>query len=339
MKDENKRLVETPDNIEVTQFEERLSEYNSFVSDHWLDLLLPDKEFRTVMAGQRSDDEDLDEPSIGDNSERLSRSLDLLFDSQLYRVFNNNSLDEGGRFYGGWWQHIPSQYRHYITIDWYPTKEIDFSNMQAAMLYALEGKSLPGDAYSIEGIDPKYRKLLKRSFFKLINATGRIRPPERSSLPSGWTWKEVMEALRDKHSAIEKHFNTGIGIRLQKTDSEIADMVMWAMREQGKLVLPVHDSFITQEGYAKLVVHQMQNVYRYKMKKDIDVTADASWSEINVTPEAWELDRLGIRYADEAISDLEIDPEFEGYLRRKRDFFSTDRQQWFHTHNAFAANI
>ena len=34
----------------------------------------------------------------------------------LYRPFNNGSFEEGGRFYGGWWQSVPKEFRPSITI-------------------------------------------------------------------------------------------------------------------------------------------------------------------------------------------------------------------------------
>ena len=37
------------------------------------------------------------------------------------RIFNNGSFEEGGRFYGGWWERVPSRYRPQITIDGMPT--------------------------------------------------------------------------------------------------------------------------------------------------------------------------------------------------------------------------
>jgi hypothetical protein len=35
----------------------------------------------------------------------------------LTRMFTNGSFEEGGRFYRGWWQNVPSEYRKFITID------------------------------------------------------------------------------------------------------------------------------------------------------------------------------------------------------------------------------
>jgi hypothetical protein len=43
---------------------------------------------------------------------------------------------------------------------------------------------------------------------------------------------------------VTKRFNTDIGLKLQRLDSEIAVLVITKMMDKGHVVLPVHDSFI-----------------------------------------------------------------------------------------------
>ena len=45
-------------------------------------------------------------------------------------ALNNWSFDEGGRFYGGWWERVPSRYRSHITIDGMPTVEMNYAAIQ-----------------------------------------------------------------------------------------------------------------------------------------------------------------------------------------------------------------
>src|SRR5690606_32939140 len=134
----------------------------------------------------------------------------------LYRVFNNGAFDHGGRFYGGWWQQVPSRYRKLITINGFPTAELDYSNMQIAMLYAREGLPLAADAYTLDGFPAEKRKLVKQATFKLINATGRIEAPRKEELPDGWDWKRLLAAIEDKHKPISEWFRSGIGLELQR---------------------------------------------------------------------------------------------------------------------------
>ena len=56
-----------------------------------------------------------------------------------HRVFNNSSWDEGGRFYGGFWQRIGENYRKQILINDEDTVEIDFSSLQPVLAYANAG--------------------------------------------------------------------------------------------------------------------------------------------------------------------------------------------------------
>ena len=67
----------------------------------------------------------------------------------LRRIFAKGRLDRGGRFYKGWWQTIPKQFRCYITINGQPALEVDFSEMHPTMLYLLSGQSPPDSIYDL----------------------------------------------------------------------------------------------------------------------------------------------------------------------------------------------
>ena len=331
LKDEHKDLIVTPDTLETKGMEERLSTFNNFQNDHWIDLLVSDEQFKELYSGtivEALEEED----DFGDSSERSQGGFDLLYGRDLYRVLNNNTFDNGGRFYGGWWQGIKSDFRKYITINWYTTREVDYSNLQAAMLYAREGEALPDDAYSIEGIPNEYRKLIKRSFFKLINATGRIRAPTARSLPEGWTWTQLLDALREKHRAIERHFNTGIGIELQAIDSLIAEGVMTRMMDERILVLPVHDSFIVKDGHENKLMEIMAEEYKSWMQQNIGMEPSHSWAD-DLPAEAFILDAEGVFDIADNIGNVEDQPEYAIYKQRKVDFVGSMEEAWGHRHS------
>ena len=94
------------------------------------------------------------------------------------RIFSNSSWNENGRFYGGWWQRIPKQWRSKIYINDMPTIEDDYSSLHPILLYAQKGidynKLKRGDPYdvAIMGInDPgTKRKIIKTLFITAINA-------------------------------------------------------------------------------------------------------------------------------------------------------------------------
>lgn len=75
-----------------------------------------------------------------------------------YRVFNNGkkTLIHGGRFYGGWWQGIPSDLRLKIIINNMKVIECDYSGIHINLLYAKEGidfNCLGKDAYQLPEYD------------------------------------------------------------------------------------------------------------------------------------------------------------------------------------------
>jgi hypothetical protein len=51
------------------------------------------------------------------------------------------------------------------------------------------------------------------------------------------------------HAPIAQHFYTGVGLRLQRIDSDIAEKVMLAFIQMNAPILPLHDSFLVHNGY------------------------------------------------------------------------------------------
>ena len=85
----------------------------------------------------------------------------------LKRIFNRN-MDLGGRFYGHY-QQIPSADRKRIRIDNEATVELDYRSLHMALLYSLEGLSVAGDPYLIEGHENK-RPAFKSMCLRLVNS-------------------------------------------------------------------------------------------------------------------------------------------------------------------------
>ncbi|WP_045834578.1 hypothetical protein [Hyphomicrobium sp. 99] len=313
-------MISFSDRDETKQMHARLKKYNEFVSLQWIDLLLPDEEFKTVVEGRVEEEREL--------TEKTDPIVDLLFQRKLYRVFNNGRFDHGGRFYGGWWQHIPSKYRKFITINWTPIIELDFSNMQIAMLYAMEGHALEGDAYALDGVSAEYRKLIKRTLLALINAEGRIKAPASRERPPGWTWADLKDAIKEKHSRIASHFGSGIGRRLQRVDSDIAEDVMMSFMARDVLVLPVHDSFLTFPGQRDDLKTAMQTAYVARMGQNIGIDADPSFFETELSPDAIELDNEGVRPLSDAIDGYESSSDYVAYRKRRADFLVGKSDAW-----------
>lgn len=310
------QLIDYADNDATNRMRRRLESWNSFlVNNHHVDILVSDNELETVFE---ADDED----AFFTSNDPTPSYVDLT-KVRLHRVFNGGSFEQGGRFYGGWWQQVPSSFRQFITINGYPTVELDYSNLHAAMLYAREGLPLPTDAYALDNVPAEqYRKLIKTSFFKLINALPRqrIRAPAVDMLPPDYSWRQLQAAIAAKHEPIARHFRSGIGLEFQRLDSDIAEDVMRAMMARDALVLPVHDSFITYYGTKDRLLVEMKRAYRDRMRADIGVAADTSFLDGLAEVEG--------PYAEDVIEAREAEQGYEGYRSRLEAFRRTRTQQW-----------
>lgn len=168
----------------------------------------------------------------------------------LHRVFNRNSFSLGGRFYGGWWQNIPSGYRAYIEIDGAQTRELDYPHLHPTLLHAEAGKTLESDPYDIAGWP---RDLAKVAFNALINADTTQSAvlsiaQEIGGIGSRAKAEHLVAEISAKHHAIAEMFGTGPGLRLQRTDSDMAERVLLQLLKRGIVALPVHDSFIVPDA-------------------------------------------------------------------------------------------
>ena len=118
----------------VRQMQKNLNLINEALSKHWYDLEIPDDELGLLQKRLAND---------------LENERTLRMDQRsLYRVFNDPALTTGGRFYGGWWQNIPREYRHHLAVNGKKMIELDYSNQHPSILYSQEGVVRPADCYS-----------------------------------------------------------------------------------------------------------------------------------------------------------------------------------------------
>ena len=176
----------------------------------------------------------------------------------LYRVFNRSRWDLGGRHYGGFWQQVPKTDRAKITLDGAATFEHDISACHLRMAYARVGASIPqSDLYRLEGLtsilnahEDVCRRLVKQAVLILINAETAPsahrairRHFSEANLPRDKA-KEVIAMIKASMPDLKPVWHSGLGLELQRHDSDVAMRVMRSMRKKGVPVLPVHDSFI-----------------------------------------------------------------------------------------------
>lgn len=172
-------------------------------------------------------------------------SIDFTRNS-VYRVFNNASFEQGGRFYGAWWIGIPKEYRKYITIGRKSTVELDYSGHHFRILYALDGFPAPDDPYDIVGFDREKQKIASLIMINAFDEKAAMYAMRREGISGA---KGLIDAIKARHPQISRHFFTGVGNKLMYQDSNLAEKVMLRMMDRGATILSLHDSFIVRNSY------------------------------------------------------------------------------------------
>ncbi|WP_226575105.1 hypothetical protein [Acuticoccus sediminis] len=265
LRNRQKDLVEYEDCEFTGLARERLAVINGRLSQHWYDLALPDARLARHLSAVRERRED-----------EATHPFDFSA-RQLYRVFNNGSWQQGGRFYGGWWTGAPRELRPYIEIDGKRTVEVDYSGLHAAMLYAEAGLETPDDPYArcvTYSGSAQERDLVKRTFVALLNANNGNRAREFADFKNIITtrsWKQYKSFIVASFPELSSNFGTGVGCRLQHPDSQLAEAVMLDFAQRGYPCLPVHDSFIVHQGLEDQLVAAMRDAFKARFGINITV--------------------------------------------------------------------
>ena len=253
-----KKSVSFIDTAETVRMRTNLEFINNALAKHWYDLEIPDEELSA-----------LQKKLAGDTGNERSIRMDQ---RSLHRVFNDPELTTGGRFYGGWWQNIPKGYRKHLVVNGKKMVELDYSNQHPTILYAMEGKERPADCYSDvikldslpEGLHQcDLRAMVKSAFNAMLNSLKPLKQAPGEIKPSifGLKWSEVSDAITNFHNPIAHHFYTGVGLRLQRIDSDIAEIVMLRFTKMGYGILPLHDSFLMHHGFENELPSIMEEAF------------------------------------------------------------------------------
>ena len=251
VKDDNKDPIVPPALMgnQIAIYEQELRPINQLLERTSIDLFINDHEVEEL-NDRMSDKAEVDpfQQFKFDPTQRY-----------LKRVFNNSSLAQGGRFYGAWWQSIPSEYRPLISLNGDYVVELDYSTIHMHLLYALSKATYPlEDHYVFGRLTKDFRSQTKKMMNILINAKSQdsaIKAAKdqelfKAGLPEGIDAIEAyVEEIYSYHDAIQKYFGTGYGVHLQFLDSQIALRVMQRMYPEP--CLPVHDSFVVRSRQEK----------------------------------------------------------------------------------------
>ena len=268
-----KRYIPLPksETFDLEQARANLRRINTNLQSTFINLDVTDETLAAIRA-RWTDDED-EGPEPREPFEHANRTLRRIF-SETY--------ENGGRFYGGWWQGIPSEYRKFIEIDGAMTREMDFSSMQPRLMYAEVGQKPPKDAYALPDWHKEVRPYAKKAFNQIINSDKSSRhesqwrrfAPDLSPIPKPANWNKRWGPDKDKircqlflelfgrpytdlirdllglHKPIDEFFFSKAWGPMQRRDSDIAERTMLKLldRDVPITALPIHDSFIVRRG-------------------------------------------------------------------------------------------
>jgi hypothetical protein len=248
---------------------DQLESINACLRRHCFSLNLSNENLRQIIAT--------------DNGEDETNHINF-HQTQIVRIYARGQTNKGGRFYRGWWQHVPSNIRRHILIDGNKTLEIDYSGMSMRLLYASEGVELDLDAdvYNLGFDDWKGETDTRRPIIKTyVNAVFndekeryRVSPRDLQILGVS-TQQQLRDKLYSTHHQVnlKDRVTSGWGLESQYLDSEIALQLMYQFAIHDDPLLPVHDSFITKKGnelyLQQLMLDTFERVAKGKTRVDI----------------------------------------------------------------------
>ena len=260
-------------NNKIEEELDQLETINACLRRHCFSLNLSNDNLRQIAATDHDDGLD-------------NQSTDINFyQTQIVRIYARGQTNKGGRFYRGWWQHVPSHVRRHILIDGNKTIEIDYSGMSMRLLYASEGADLDLDidVYNLGfddwmgDKDPR-RPIIKtyvNAVFNDENETYRVSPKDLQLLGVS-NQQELRDKLYRTHDRVNlrDRVTSGWGLESQYLDSEIALQLMYQFAIHDDPLLPVHDSFITKKGNELYLQQLMLDTFERvaKGKTRVDVT-------------------------------------------------------------------
>lgn len=334
LRNEKKEEEEYDDTDETNRMRALLTEYNSLLERTFIDI--PELEDPIVIGS--------------DGKQRIIVSQQ---DKFVRRIFNNSRWDHGGRFYGGWWQRVPSEYRTRIAMNDQRVIEDDYSGIHIVLLYALEGidywTEINADPYEIElpeiG-DAKARRSIAKHFlltainaeteasaFKATRKNIRNELPDLAHLEINLTdafLTAVLDQLRERHAPIGERFCSGAGIELMNLDSQITEQIIGAFLEREIPILTIHDSYVVPSDADVLLQETMQAAFEkvtghanVKIKRDGMGNEEARELYLEARRWQWEAEDF-YDFAMVRLDGQRLDRS-EGYAERLNKFNNIDR--------------
>lgn len=200
------------------------------------------------------------------------------YDAQGYLIIGSRRIDTGrnayrrvfkvnfkrvGRWYGPWWQNVPSRIRQGIRINGDATCEPDIRACHMRLLCAVAGIEL-GDGDPYDGLGPP-RAEVKLAINIMLNARNwsaargalALRLSNRYGPAVGIQINLLRNAIERRFPTLARFWNADHGVILQKVDADVCARLQQTLREQRVPCLSIHDSFVVPESARDLAERAM----------------------------------------------------------------------------------
>lgn len=182
-----------------------------------------------------------------------------IFDKEYHRTFNNNSFENGGRYWGPWWQNAPKETRKFIRLNGNATVYLDFNAMNVHLCYSLNGESYQDrygeeDPYMLDGYPVSKRAFLKTCMLLMLNSNSKnwcVVSIKNDLIKQNMDvdLSEIQDALlklEDKHDPIEEFFYRMNYLVLQNAESRVSEAIITQLTERNIPALNIHDGYIVE---------------------------------------------------------------------------------------------
>lgn len=206
----------------------------------------------------------------------------------VYHVEDNGGITYG-RMHGGFWQNMPSKYRHLIRINGEPVVILDFKAMILSIVASHSGQKLIGDPYEIDvGLGDQHKKV-QRSLIKSIliigintkssiEAANAVLNEHASSYREAFGRKLTQKAVLgfiDKivqtHPFLKTYLFKKLGKDIFAIDADIARGIIRRCLDADKLVLPIHDGFVVAQSDKDFLRSAMEASWKDFFDTDIGI--------------------------------------------------------------------
>ena len=239
-----RQYIEYDDTDLTNDIRRELEDYNQLLQDNYIDIAT------------------LEEPCVVRTKKDGTTQRIKIDQSKKFvrRIFSRSDWKCNGRFYGGFWQQVGSEYRRHIYINDNPTVEVDYKGLHAAILSAEKGIVSGGDRYDLGTVvcgrldTQQQRKAVKLLVLAAINAKdrasafGAFRQAQLTGSVEKTLTNEELGLLLDtflqQHPYLEDGICSDQGIRLMNVDSNITNYIITKFVDLRKPILSVHDSYI-----------------------------------------------------------------------------------------------